>query len=72
MKIFKTIVFVLVTLSVLLLFSTVWNFDNATAFEMISTFLSITIGFTITALSIIATTSFYKTARTTQKLYFIF
>jgi hypothetical protein len=60
MKIFKSIIFVLITLSVLLLFSTVWNFDNANAFDTISTFLSITIGFTITALSIIATTSFSK------------
>jgi hypothetical protein len=60
MNIFKSIIFVLITLSFLLLFSTVWNFDNANAFDTISTFLSITIGFTITALSIIATTSFSK------------
>jgi hypothetical protein len=60
MKIFKTILFLSFTLSVLFLFSTVWNFDNSTAFDTISTFLSITIGFTITALSIIGTSSFSK------------
>lgn len=60
MKIFKTILFLGFTLSVLFLFSTVWNFDNAVAFDTISTFLSITTGFTITALSIIGTSSFSK------------
>lgn len=42
------------------LVSTVWNFDNEAAFDTIATFLSITIGFTIAALSIIATSSFSK------------
>ena len=60
MNIFKSIIFVFVSLLLLLLFSTVWNYDNIPAFESISTFLSITTGFTITALSIIATTPFSK------------
>lgn len=60
MKIFKNILFLLFTLLFLFLFATVWNFDNSTAFDTISTFLSITIGFTITALSIIGTSSFSK------------
>lgn len=60
MKIIKPIIFVIVFLLTALLFSTVWNFDNSIAFDTIATFLSITIGFTITALSIIATSSFSK------------
>lgn len=60
MKIIKLIIFVVVFMLVFILFSTVWNFDNSTAFDSIATFLSITIGFTITALSIIATSSFSK------------
>lgn len=46
--------------SSILLFSTKWNYDNSGAFDTIATFLSITIGFTITALSIIATSAFSK------------
>lgn len=60
MKIIKIILALFAYLFVILLFSTVWNFDNSNAFEMIATFLSITIGFTITALSIIATSHFSK------------
>ncbi len=60
MKIIKPIIFTVAFLLTILLFSTVLNFDNATAFDTVATFLSITIGFTITALSIIATSSFSK------------
>lgn len=60
MKIIKPIILALVFLSIVFLFSTVWNFDNSSAFDTVATFLSITIGFTITALSIIATSSFSK------------
>lgn len=60
MKIIKPIIFVVVFLLTVLLFSTVWNFENSDAFDTVATFLSITIGFTITALSIIATSSFSK------------
>lgn len=60
MKIIKPIIFIIAFLLAALLFSTVWNFDNSIAFDTIATFLSITIGFTITALSIIATSSFSK------------
>ena len=60
MKIIKPIIFIIVFLLIVLLFSTVLNFDNSNAFDTIATFLSITIGFTITALSIIATSSFSK------------
>jgi len=60
MKAFKSIILTIAVVSALILFSTVWNFDNSNAFDTIATFLSITIGFTITGLSIIATTSFSK------------
>lgn len=60
MKIIKPIIFTIAFLLTILLFSTVCNFDNANAFDTVATFLSITIGFTITALSIIATSSFSK------------
>lgn len=60
MKIIKPIIFIVAVLLTVLLLSTVLNYDNATAFDTIATFLSITIGFTITALSIIATSSFSK------------
>jgi len=60
MKIINQILIAIVFLSLFILFSTVWNFDNSSAFETVATFLSITIGFTITALSIIATSSFSK------------
>lgn len=60
MKVIKPIIFIVVILLIVSLFSTVWNYDNVSAFDIIATFLSITIGFTITALSIIATSSFSK------------
>lgn len=60
MKIIKPIIFIVAVLLTILLLTTVWNYDNATAFDTIATFLSITIGFNITALSIIATSSFSK------------
>ena len=60
MKIIKQIIFSILFLFIILLFSTVWNFDNSSAFDTVAIFLSITIGFTITALSIIATSSFSK------------
>lgn len=58
MKIFKQLVYITTFLLTILLFSTECNYDNAAAFDTIATFLSITIGFTMTALSIIATSSF--------------
>lgn len=58
MKIFKIILFVLFTILFLISSITFLNFDNSDAFGNIATFLSITTGFTITALSIIATSSF--------------
>jgi hypothetical protein len=60
MKIFKKIWGPIVFIGGLLLFSTLWNFKNDKAFETITIFLSITTGFTITALSIIATSKFSK------------
>ena len=60
MKIIKPILFGIVCLFAFILFSTMWNFENSSAFDTIATFLSITIGFTITALSIIANSSFSK------------
>jgi len=60
MKIVKKVTYIVLSILLVLLFSTIWNFDNSSAFDTISTFLSITIGFTITALSIIATSSFSK------------
>ena len=60
MKTAKIYIQIIVSFFSILLFSTKWNFDNAIAFDTIATFLSITIGFTITALSIIATSSFSR------------
>jgi hypothetical protein len=60
MKIIKPIIFVIALLSTVMLLSTILNFDNSSAFDTVATFLSITIGFTITALSIIATSAFSK------------
>lgn len=60
MKIFNKIWGAIVFVGGLLLFSTLWNFQNDKAFETITIFLSITTGFTITALSIIATSKFSK------------
>jgi hypothetical protein len=58
MKIFRSIVFLLLSLVLIFLLLTKWNFDNVSAFDTIASFLSITSGFTITALSIIATSPF--------------
>jgi hypothetical protein len=44
----------------IVVFSTIFNHKNSGAFDSISTFLSITIGFNITALSIIANSEFSK------------
>ena len=60
MKIIKYIIFIIVSGFTLLLLSTKLNFDNEGAFDTISAFLSISTGFSITALSIIATSSFSK------------
>ena len=59
-QIVKGILFTIVSLGVILLFSTTLNYDNSKAFDTVATFLSITTGFTITALSIIATSTFSK------------
>ena len=58
MNIFKKSLFLLLSLALIVLLLTKWNFDNASAFDTISSFLSITTGFTITALSIVATSPF--------------
>jgi hypothetical protein len=44
----------------LVLLCTIWNFDNDDSFSSIVTFLSITTGFSTTALSIIAISNFSK------------
>lgn len=48
----------LASIGLVTLFLTEWNFENETAFDTIASFLSITTGFTIAALSIIATSPF--------------
>jgi len=58
MKIIKKLLFLVISFLLLLMLMTKWNFNNSSAFDMISTFLSISTGFSITALSIIATSSF--------------
>lgn len=50
----------LLSIGVIFLLSTYLHFDNSATFGHILTFLSITTGFTITALSIIATSNFSK------------
>ncbi len=50
----------LFSIGVIFLLSTYLHFDNSATFGHILTFLSVTIGFTITALSIIATSNFSK------------
>lgn len=60
MKKIKYIVFTIVSIFLILLLVTKWNFDNDNAFSSILTFLSIIAGFSITALSIIATSDFSK------------
>lgn len=56
----KKILFVIVSVIVVIAFAAFLSFDNSKAFESIITFLSITTGFTITALSIIASSTFSK------------
>jgi hypothetical protein len=60
MKIFKLILFIITSIVFVLLSITIFKIDNVEAFSNISTFLSITTGFNITALSIIATSNFAK------------
>ncbi len=50
----------LISIGVILLLSSYLYFDNSAAFGHILTFLSVTTGFTMTALSIIATSNFSK------------
>lgn len=50
----------LLSLGAILLLSTYLYYDNSSTFGHILTFLSVTTGFTITALSIIATSNFSK------------
>jgi len=56
----KNISIYLLSLGAILLLSTILHFDNSSTFGHILTFLSIITGFTITALSIIATSNFSK------------
>ena len=60
MKKSKKIFFVIISVLVVIVFATFLDFDNSKAFESIITFLSITTGFTITALSIMANSIFSK------------
>jgi len=60
MRRIKAIAWIIISMLAILLFSTKFNFDNESSFDTISTFLSILVGFTVTAMSIIATSSFSK------------
>lgn len=60
MKIFSTIIISVFAIVFVILNVTYWKIDNSDAFGNIATFLSICIGFNITALSIIATSPFAK------------
>ncbi len=60
MQTVKKILEVGLIIGLIFLFATYLNFDNSSTFEYILTFLSVTIGFTITALSIIANSKFSK------------
>ena len=60
MKLAKNIIFFILSLGIMVIFATYLHFDNSKTFENILTFMSVTIGFSITALSIIATSSFAK------------
>jgi len=60
MKKSKKVFFVIISVFVVIIFAAFLNFDNSKAFDSIITFLSITTGFTITALSIIANSTFAK------------
>lgn len=60
MQLAKNIILFILSLGIIFLFATYFHFDNSKTFENILTFMSVTIGFSITALSIIATSSFAK------------
>lgn len=60
MQMVKNITRLILTLGIIFLLSTYLHFENSSTFAHILTFLSVTTGFTITALSIIATSSFSK------------
>ena len=60
MKKVKSITFTILSGLLIFLLSTEWNYENSAALGSIASFLSITTGFTITALSIIATSPFSK------------
>lgn len=62
MKVFKKIIWIIFSTVIILILSLKIDL-NSKAFDIVGTFLSITTGFTITALSIIATSPF------SQKLY---
>lgn len=56
----KNILKYTISFVIIILLSTWFNFDNTQTFSHVLTFLSVTTGFTITALSIIATSDFSK------------
>lgn len=60
MQMTKNISKYIFSIGVIFLLSTYLHFDNSATFGHILTFLSVTTGFTITALSIIATSNFSK------------
>lgn len=60
MKKNKKILIPFISIILILFLSVQFDFKNDKAFDIISTFISITIGFSITALSIIATSPFSK------------
>lgn len=60
MKKIRKYIAILGSIVLIVLLMTKWNFDNSSAFTSILTFLSIIAGFSITALSIIATSDFSK------------
>ena len=60
MTVIKKILAFLLVLGTILLLATRWHFFNSSSFQNILTFLSVSTGFTITALSLIATSQFSK------------
>lgn len=60
MKKIRKYLIIIGSLALIILLLTKWNFDNSGAFASILTFFSIIAGFSITALSIIATSDFSK------------
>ncbi|MEX0720298.1 MAG: hypothetical protein WD059_06495 [Balneolaceae bacterium] len=60
MKNFSIYLKIILSIATIVLLIFVWNFDNDGAFDSILTFLSIITGFSITALSIIASSDFSK------------